>query len=374
MDATPVLLLLESFGRGGAERVVLNTVAAMDRTRFQPEVVHLFAPDGLAEECRALGVEVRGLGLRGPEDLVKGILAVRRMLRARPGAVVHTHLFFANVVGRLASLGTDARVVTTLHNPDYGQEAHGGLRFRVRVALDRLSHMLNPGTVLAVSEEVRRDYVREMAYGGIRVLPNYMDIAPFQARVAAQDRRALRAAHGVPDDAVVVLHVGRFHRQKAQDVLVEAAILAREAAPALRVVFLGRDADASGLPERVATAGAEDTVRFEGLVEDPLPWYALADAFAFPSRYEAFGVALLEAMAAGLPSVVSTVGGIDEVATSQTSLFVAPDDAEGLAEALVRLTTDAGLRARLGAAARERARVFDAGPVLERLEAIYDGA
>jgi len=101
------------------------------------------------------------------------------------------------------------------------------------------------------------------------------------------------------------------------------------------------------------------------------PYFRAADLFAFPSRYEAFGIALLEAMAAGLPTVASRVGGILELATEETALLVSVGDVGELAEGLVSLATDPARQASLGAAARDRARAFDVRIHLRRLEDLY---
>ena len=133
-------------------------------------------------------------------------------------------------------------------------------------------------------------------------------------------------------------------------------------------------------PERVAVeaqieaAGVADRIRLLGSVSDVEGLYAAADIFAFPSRYEAFGVALLEAMAAGLPSVVTRVGGIGEVTNEEASLFVEPDDVDGLAEGLTRLIEDEELRVRMTYGARRRATAFDVGIWLPELERLYEVA
>ena len=226
------------------------------------------------------------LDTSGPGDLIRAIVRLRRVVERERPDVVHTHLFAANVAGRCAAR-RDSRVVTSLHNPDYTFEDNGTLRFRVRKALDRWTGNRCNRLFIAVSEAVKADYELHLGFRPIRVLPNYLDIAALRRRCDAVDRSRERLRMGVRDDEVVVLHVGRFHRQKAQDLLLRAFAEARTEEPLLRLCLAG---DGAELPEARALAGhldLGDAAFFTGAVADPVPLYVAADLFAFPSRWEA---------------------------------------------------------------------------------------
>src|SRR5690606_15756625 len=151
-----------------------------------------------------------------------------------------------------------------------------------------------------------------------------------------------------------------FHRQKAQDVLLRAFAEARMEEPRLRLVLAGDGADLPRSRTLAEELALEDRVLFLGDVADPARLYAAADLFAFPSRREAFGIALLEAMAAGLPVVASRAGAIPEVLGRAWPDLVEADQETPLALALIRLARDPGLRRVRGDAARARAAGFDA--------------
>ena len=365
-----VLTVVDSLRRGGAERLLVTTHAFLDRARFEPAVAALYPPYDLAGELRDLGVRVWTLDTSGPRDLLRAFSRTRRVVREFSPDLIHTHLFTSNVAGRLAA--GRLPVLTPLHNPDYGFEDTGTLLFRFRKLLDRSTGRRINRAFVAVSEAVRKDYELHMGFSPIEVIPNYLDVADFAARVAEVDRERERRVLGLAEEDLLVLHVGRFHRQKAQDVLLLAFKEAHREEPRLRLMLAG---DGGELPKARVLAGEldlEDRVLFPGDVADPVRLYAAADIFAFPSRWEAFGIALLEAMAAGLPVVATSTGGIPEVVGVDGGQLVEPEQVTSLALALIGLARDQDLRRDRGTAARTRAREFDARSGVERLAAVYD--
>jgi glycosyltransferase involved in cell wall biosynthesis len=199
------------------------------------------------------------------------------------------------------------------------------------------------------------------------VVPNAIDVAAFAPPEPPPDR-----------DATRILFLGMLSERKGMQELQEALRALRDAPWALDVV-----GGEEGHGERArweaayAAAGLADRVRFHG------PQYGAAklhflhrDAiFVLPSRSESFGIANLEAMAAGMAVVSTRVGAIPEYLDHGVhGLLVPPRDAAALAAALRLLLADAGLRARCGAAARERARDFDWARSLDQLARVYAAA
>lgn len=365
-----VLSVIETLGLGGAEQLLLTTHRHLDRTRFEPSVACLFGPNPLAKDLRRLDVPVHELALAGPSSLLQAIYRLRRLIRKGRFDVVHTHLYYGNIAGRLAAWGL-ARVVTTLHNPDYTYEDAGTVAFRAKKALDRLTGSWINRALVAVSEEVRRDFEHHLKFSGVQVIPNYIDLRAFTKSLDQLKREAVRAELGIGKDDVVVLHVGRLHAQKGQDFLLDAFATARGKTPQLALILVGEGRLRRDLEERARAVNLSKAISFTGALRDVTLYYKAADIFAFPSRYEAFGIALLEAMAAGLPVVASRTGGITELATDEAALLVPVGDVDGLASALSLLAGDPARRACLGSAARARAAAFDVYLQLPRLEQVY---
>lgn len=215
----------------------------------------------------------------------------------------------------------------------------------------------------------------------VHYLPNPVDTRRFSP-ITVDERRALRAAAGIPDDARVAVAVGRLSREKGQLDALKAWALCRDVA---RGLFVLVGPDMSGHPwdtgpearAFVAREGLTDRVRFVGGVPaaDVINWLRLADVAVQPSHFEAFGTAAIEAMAAGLPVIASDVGGLrDFVESGVNGLRVPSQQPQPLAEALTRVLTDDRLRATLAAGAAQTAPRFHVEVVLGEFERVIDGA
>jgi len=191
-------------------------------------------------------------------------------------------------------------------------------------------------------------------------------IAPMVQYLCVRDQLGCAKRTRGDDGMVRILFVGRLERRKGVDVLLAAAERLLSRRPNVEVVFVGaatKNTELGGLtyPEAFATQVSDPAVRsrvrFAGAVDEAelQQQYANADIFCLPSRFESFGLVLLEASVFSLPLVGVRCGGVEEIIEhGETGLLVAPDDAEDLEQALERLVSDAELRQRFGAAARRR--------------------
>jgi glycosyltransferase involved in cell wall biosynthesis len=169
------------------------------------------------------------------------------------------------------------------------------------------------------------------------------------------ERAALRAELGLPGDAQLIALVGRIEDQKGVDLLVRAVPTVVSGAPRTHVLVVGdgtRRAEAEALADELGVAGR---VHFTGWRHDLAEVMRAVDVLALPSRWEAFGIVNLEAMAAAKPVVGFAVEGIPEVVVhGETGLLSPAGAVDDLARDLVRVLTDPELAARLGAAGRRR--------------------
>jgi glycosyltransferase involved in cell wall biosynthesis len=214
--------------------------------------------------------------------------------------------------------------------------------------------------VIAISEVIHRNVVEMHPIDPAKVVTIHNGIDPGRYRPDAAARARVRAELGYRDEHVVVGIVGRVTPSKGHREFVEMAALLGERFPQVRFLVVGEatrgeEDEGRGIVEAMSTGPMADRIRVTGFRRDVPDLLAAMDVFAFPSHNEAFGLALIEAMAAGLPTVSSDCDGVlDIVVEGQTGLMVAPKDGARLADATARLLEDAALRERMGHAGRER--------------------
>ena len=173
--------------------------------------------------------------------------------------------------------------------------------------------------------------------------------------ISPESRQAIRHAIGATETDCVLITVARFHQGKGHRVLLDAM---RQLAPQharAKLVLLGEGEEQAEMRSWCKSYGIADRVWFAGYQPNVGEWLSAADINVLPSFYEGFPLTILEAMAAGLPTVTSNVGGIPEaIEDGVTGLLVPPGDSRKLAEAISSLMSDAQGRARIGSAARTR--------------------
>ena len=342
MNPNPRLIML------GAESETRGSVAA---------VVEAYRANGLFQRWPIDYLPTYGDGGAGRNaGLALGALRRFALLLARHRhALVHIHLSARGNAARdaafmAAALAARSPLVVQMHGAGL-ERTHGGALMR---------RLLERAACVIIPCESMRPWVRSIAREARAVcLPNPVvatQITPYERR------------------PTLILFLGRLEASKGIFDLLEAVAALRGALPDVRLVCAG-DGQRIAVARHAERLGIADAVKFTGWV-GPSGKRALletAAAFALPSYDEALPNGLCEAMAAGVPAVVSPVGGVAEVVSDGISgLLVAPGDKATLERSLRRLLPDRALGARLGAAARETARVrFAPERSIGRLEEIY---
>jgi UDP-glucose:(heptosyl)LPS alpha-1,3-glucosyltransferase len=218
-----------------------------------------------------------------------------------------------------------------------------------------------------VREEIRRAF--RIAPEKLHVIYNGVDLEHFHPRERERLRGAARAELGCRPRETVFLHVGSGFARKGLGAAIEALAAARN--EAFWLVAVGRDRDVKKFQRQARAAGVERRVRFAGGQEDVRPLYAAADCFILPSRYDPFPNTALEALAMGLPAIVSSRCGAAEVIEAGVNGWVCqPDDVRGLARLLA--SADEMIRGeRMGAAARTTAERFGIDMTANALAELY---
>lgn len=355
-----ILYLITELSVGGAQTVLLRLLRGLDRRRFRPAVACLYNGQGsVAQQIRALGIEVFDARMRGKADLGALFRLYRHIRRTRP-TILHAHLFHANLparaLGRLAGVPI---IICTEHTM--------AMEPRWRYRLNRWTVGL-ADRVVAISANVR-DFCRTqigLPEEKLVLIPNGVELPELPLPTA----REARAALGLPPDGLLLGAVSRLDPAKGIDVLLEALVQVEDAS----LVVVGDGPQRAALETLAARLGLSARVHWAGFQQDAVRLLPAFDLFVQPSVYEGLPTTVMEAMAAGLPVVATAVGGTPEVVVDGvTGRLVPPRDPAALAAAIHALLHDPDRRRTMGQAGRERvAQHFSVEQMVRRTERLYD--
>jgi glycosyltransferase involved in cell wall biosynthesis len=355
-----VLHVIPELETGGAERIVVELAAATVEAGGRAYV----ASEGgaLLGELEARGGISIGFdaGTKNPLKWARNADKLIELAERYQLDVVHIHSRAPAWSGVIAkNRGLKAGFVTT-HHGTYG-------------AGNPLKRAYNSGIVRGDAVIAHSSFIADLVHhrhpfaaGRLKIIPAGIDIAKFNPASVSPDRvAALRAGWGILPEQRVILQAARLTAWKGQKVLIEALGLMQQ--PNVVVILAGdaqgREDYAAALDAKVAEAGLDGLVRRVGSVDDIEAAYCAADIAAFPStQAEAFGLAVVEAQAMGVPVVVSDHGApVETVLTGEldrTGWRVLPNDARALANGLVS-ALDMSADKRAAMAARARAHVIE---------------
>lgn len=358
MTAVPpirVVHLVTTLAIGGLERVVLDLVRRRTQDTFSMHVICLDSSGVLERAFSELGVAVETIGTAGSVPI--RILRLARRLRQLKPHVLHTHNPQAHLHGALsARLAKVPLVVHTKHGREYADR-------RLIAALSRLGSRWTSRFV-AVSDDAA-DVARTLERvptRKLRVIHNGIDVDRFAVRDARPSRAGARA-----------VTVGRLEPVKDQVTLLRAVRVVVDTNPTFQLDIVGDGPSRPELEAQQNALGLTGHVRFHGYREHVGPFLDASDFFVLSSISEGVSLALLEAMACGLPAVATDVGGNREVVVpGETGYLVPAGSPAALADAMCMLQADATNLDRMGRAARRRVEgAFNLSRVVAQYEGMY---
>ena len=364
--STRVAHVVHGLMMGGLEQMVVRLCVASRAHGIEPMVVAFGADGAVRSQLERAQIPLVYLGkVKGLSP--QAIQGIARAFTAHRVDIAHAHDFgpWLNAVAA-RSLAPAVRVMATFHQ----MAVPSGMDRGAAVAGTFLSDAL-----VACGGEVRTCVGRwappvtrlELIGNGIPLIPPFRPV----------DRERARRRLGVPLNAKVVGYLGRLHHEKGPDLLLEAFVQRFAHRPDVHLVMIGRGptgfpADVEPMLRRRAADSGCARIHLTGEVVDASSLLAAFDVYAQPSRREGRSLAMLEAMAAGIPTVTSALPSIRELhADGETALLVDAADSRMLGSAIERLLEDAELRAHLNANARERARRYSVEAMASEYAALY---
>ncbi|MGH3116729.1 MAG: glycosyltransferase family 4 protein [Gaiellales bacterium] len=358
-----VLQLIETGGPGGAERMLLDLAG-----RLGPEchvTVALLRRGWLQSQAAASGLT---LAMLDADDDVAVIAELLGIVRGSRIDLIHAHEFYMNAIGAVVSLLTGIPLVATVHGKHYYPD-----RRRRRVICRMVAAQAR--SLVTVSHDLRRFLCHTVGIPADRVsvIQNGIDSGRF-----GDGRRdpALLAASGIPPNAPLIGAVGNLYAVKGHVHLIRALRCVLRSHPAAHLVILGWGEERDTLCAEARALGVDDRVHLLGHRDDVGKWLGAMDVFVSPSLSEGLPLALLEAMAARKPAVVTNVGGMPEAVRDAETGFVVPvADADAMASKIAILLGDPVLAEEMSAAGQARVReLFSVETMVTQYRDVYEKA
>lgn len=348
-----VLHLIFSVTHGGIESNLLNWLRFYDRSRLDMRVA-CFTGDRNREAAFLRAAEMYGVGpvLSVPwtkyKPFIPAARALARLVREHDIDIVHTHGYYGDALGALVKLFVKVKTVATVY-------VWGKYEFHRQLMqlMDWVSLQFHDKVTVHCEETARLSAKLGFSRAKTPVL-----IAGFpneKEPPTPEERRKLRQEAGIADGELLMVNVARIHPEKAHDQLLKSFRIIHDRYPKTRLWISGTGWEwlENQLKELRRELKLEDCVEFVGYRQNLWPMLHAADFMIHSSHVEGVPIAILYGMSAGLPIVVSDVGGVYEVIKqNETGIRVPENDVEGFAARVIELIEDPEKRAALGAAAR----------------------
>lgn len=344
-----IAFLIRSLDYGGAERHLLTLARFLDKERFEVTVLYFYPGGRLESELRESNVCLISLDKKGRWDLPGFLWRLVKQLRALRPDVLHSFLVEPNLLSVLLKpllpgtkiiWGVRASVIN-FENYDW----FARLNFRLQCFFSRFSDLI------IFNSDAGRAHHQAKGFPASKALVIYNGIDTQLFKPQPEAGRLLRERLGIPDEALLIGHVARFDPVKDHTTFLKAAALVCEERPRARFLMVGDgpQAYAARLRTLVEELGISERVIWAGACASMSEVYSAFDVFASSSLSEGFPNVIGEAMACGVPCVVTNAGD-SALIVGETGFVVAPQDAKALAQALglclERNITEMGERAR----------------------------
>ena len=367
-----IAFVVHTFQAGGLERCVARISSCLDRARFQPMIICLDRSGNAENWLEADDVPIFELHRRPGND-PRLVARLARLLRNERVDIVHSHNWgslLETVFARYLS-GTPFHVHAE-RGLELAEMQARVWRRRARDCVGRTARA-RADAVVAVSREIRDKIISSgVASRRVHLIPNGIDPLPVQDLIGARAR--IRNRLGVIKSTILVCCVGRFVPVKDFATVIQAIVVLAQAGQDVHLVLVGDGPEHDALQAQVRSTGFAERIHLVGEQADVGAWLAAVDIYVNASLYEGMSQAVLEAMAAGLPLVVTDVGENAVLAggNSPCGRVIPTNDVNALASALGELTADRALRMHFGERARRRQRdEFSQAKMVRRYEELY---
>ena len=370
-----ILYLINTLERGGAELLLAKITTNLDHKKYTPMVGHLYPPNNFMDLFKQKKIKVYDLHLKNRYDFLKGFHSLRKIIIKEKIDLLHTHLYDANILGRLAAKSVGLKkIITTLHNPDYSFEDNGKFSFKLRKFLDKKTGQWNTDFT-AVSQAVKSDYESHLGFRNIKIIHNGIDPKEFES-FNALDPKEAKLSLGFKPHQFIFLNIARLHVQKGQITLIHAFQAIQQKYPHALLLMVGDGPEKESLQRLAGNLNLLNKNIF--FLEKQNSVGALlkaSDVFILPSLYEGFGISSIEAMYLKVPVIASDTGGLKEIIENQKEgILVPPAESAPLIQSMECLIENPTLRYHMALNGHKKVlSKFLIQHTIEKLDKVYQG-
>lgn len=362
-----ILFLTPAMGIGGVGRQLYELSTSLDHRGHDVKIVSLTPIGNFGQNARSAGISVMSLDLESKLLAPIALWKIRREIQSFKPDVLHTHLYHAIVMGRLASIGLDVKTISTFHNV-HNRNPETERRRDEQTVQDRILSITGRLTDINtfVSDESMERYISANAVSRAKSTRIYNGINVELFSPSSGEEGAT--------GEFVWITVGSLEKRKDHQTLLEAVTVLKDEYDNFTLWILGDGNLRQNLKRKAAHLGIEDHVEFKGKVYDVPKFLNRADAFVLSSRWEGFGLVVAEAMACGLPVVSTDAGGTSEIVIDgDTGMLVERGNSEALLKSMSKtMELSDTERAEYGIKGRQRIEeTFSIEKTVESWEAVY---
>lgn len=362
-----ILQISSAVRYGGGEKHLCDLSGGLNDSGIEVDAVVRPGCEWKDRLVEAIGRTPLEAPLRNSAD-ISSAFRIAAAARERECSVIHAHLARDYVAASVAARISGVPLVLTRH-----------VLFPISFFTRRL--VGNVSKVIAVSSGVAEELRKTFPAGKIATIPNGIEIRVIREEESESLAGEFRSTYGIPDEMRILVTLGELSPTKGQDDLLLAAAEVVREHPSAYFVLVGRDGSARAsfkqkLRRLAKVSNLSDNVLFLDWVEDTRPLLSAAEVFVSSSRSESFGLAMLEAMAAGVPIAATRTAGAEElISDGDSGLLSAVGDPVGLAKNAARILSDRAFAEKLALSARSRAAErFTVERMVEATIRVYDAA
>jgi len=363
--------IIEDLNRGGAEKRLLNDLRYLNKDRFTNYIWYLYPNSTLQREFTSLGIKTECLNLKKDIRSFKSIFKLWHFIIREKIDIIHTQLFYADILGRFVGFLGHKPVISTVQSSVYEQSVKF-LYSNNRLLIDRFTAKLFNTKIIAVSEFVKSSIQRKLGLKVEKIDVIYNSIEDESNQLTPLVVESYRNKFKSHSDLILLLTVGKLNPGKGHQYLIRA--LAELKNKKIRLLFAGTGNLKSELESYAEQLGISDRVLFLGEVKNIKELIAICDIFVFPTLSEGMPLSLLEAMVQQKPVIASNIEPIQEAIQNEINgILVPPKDFSALAHAIEHLSKHPQKAEDLGKSAREVVlEKFNAKIASEKLGKLYE--